>query len=504
MQVKKGISNIFFGFISQLIALVLGIVIPRLFITSFGSDVNGLVSSINQIFAYIALFEAGVGTATVVALYGPVANRDKCTINSILSATHHYYKRTGLYYLAAVIIFAAVYPFIVTTNIDKITIAVVILFSGMSGVINYFFYGKVFLLLQAEGKNYVISNLTIVVTMLISASKIILLMKGYNIIAVQSTYVVFYLMQAAFVEYYIKKKYKWLNYHVAPDYKAISKKTDVLVHQISYLIFSNTDVITLTIFTNLKIVSVYTVYTLIFGVISTAIGHVINGFTFTLGQMYNTDRRRFIRMNDVYELYFLALVFALYAIVYIFALPFLKLYSAGITDINYVDKYLSVLFVTIGLLSVSRLTCNQAINIAGYFRETRWRTILESCINLGSSLILVNFFGIYGVLMGTGAALLYRTNDMIFFANRHIMNRGPWRTYRRCLLNLCLFFAVVFISRLIPVDLQSYVHLFLWAIVYCLIVIPLFIAVNLLAERDVFRDSLLFIKPYVRKILKRP
>lgn len=66
---------------------------------------------------------------------------------------------------------------------------------------------------------------------------------------------------------YIRRNYKWLDLKVLPDFDAISQKNAVLVHQITELIFNNTDVIILTIFTSLKTVSVYSMYAMIFGMV---------------------------------------------------------------------------------------------------------------------------------------------------------------------------------------------------------------------------------------------
>ena len=64
---KNSISNLTWGIIGNVITSVVAIVIPRLFIVNYGSEVNGLLSSIRQIYVYLALLEVGVGDASVVA-----------------------------------------------------------------------------------------------------------------------------------------------------------------------------------------------------------------------------------------------------------------------------------------------------------------------------------------------------------------------------------------------------------------------------------------------------
>lgn len=65
---KRVVLNIISGLSYQIAIAVFGLIIPRLYLVSFGSDVNGLNSTIKNIFAYLALLEAGVGLSAQYAL----------------------------------------------------------------------------------------------------------------------------------------------------------------------------------------------------------------------------------------------------------------------------------------------------------------------------------------------------------------------------------------------------------------------------------------------------
>ncbi|MEG0229103.1 MAG: hypothetical protein RR640_00690 [Oscillospiraceae bacterium] len=69
MKAKNGLYNVGFSALGQIITIVMGLVIPRLFVVSFGSEVNGMILTINQIFACFVILEAGIGVTTVQALY---------------------------------------------------------------------------------------------------------------------------------------------------------------------------------------------------------------------------------------------------------------------------------------------------------------------------------------------------------------------------------------------------------------------------------------------------
>lgn len=107
---KRVVLNILSGLASEAVIIVFGLLLPRLYLVNFGSDVNGLDSTIKNIFAYLALLEAGVGLSAQYALYRPVAKGDTVRINAILSATRHFYLRSGAVYTAATVLFALVYP----------------------------------------------------------------------------------------------------------------------------------------------------------------------------------------------------------------------------------------------------------------------------------------------------------------------------------------------------------------------------------------------------------
>ena len=79
------------------------------------------------------------------------------------------------------------------------------------------------------------------------------------------------------------------------------------------------------------------------------------------------------------------------------------------------------------------------INYAGHFKATSRYSLIESGINLSMSLIGVYFLGIYGVLLGTIAALAYRTNQIILYSNHKLLKRSAKKTYSIYVVNICMF-----------------------------------------------------------------
>ena len=82
-------KNLVYLALGEGVAVICGLVLPRLWAVSYGSEMNGLLSSLTQFLMYLYLFEAGVGAATVQALYKPVALQDWKKISSVLAATRN-------------------------------------------------------------------------------------------------------------------------------------------------------------------------------------------------------------------------------------------------------------------------------------------------------------------------------------------------------------------------------------------------------------------------------
>lgn len=502
MSKHKGIKNILSGFIGQLITIALGIIIPRLVLLNLGSEANGLLSTVSQIYTYFALLEAGVGNAALQALYGPIGSNNTEQSNRILAAMQHYYRRTGFVYLAGVLIVGFVFPIVVHSSFSYQTVFLVTILGGLGGVVRYFTQAKYLMLIKADGRNYAETNISTIINVLISVTKIILLCARCNVIVIQAMYFGYSVLTSFVYVAYVRRSYSWLNLRVAPDLQALSKRNYAFIHQISAMIFNSTDMMILSLFENLKIVSVYGLYTLLFNMASTAVGTINGSIQYRLGQTFcNKHHEKYLCMHDAFEIYNMALVSSLYCIVGIFILPFLRLYTAGVQDINYTDPILPYLFIAVYLLNNGRESSNLVIKFAGHFKQTQWHSVLEAAINVGVSLVGVYFCGIYGVLIGTIAALLYRTNDMIIYANKKILNRSPWKTYRRWLVNLGMFIAFTLISKAVfaHVALDTYLRIILWAAMSCVVVIPAFFVAASLCDIGTYRYAKALLTPYLHK-----
>ena len=292
--------NLTSSIVYQIVLIALSFLVPRLYLENFGSEVNGVLTTIKQIFTYMCLLEAGVGLATTQALYKRIGNKDYKSASAVLSATNSYYIKTGMVYLGIVLVIAVVYAYFVPTPIDSNTLFFIVMLNAIPSLFSYFVQAKYRILMEVDGRKYVINNAETILQLASNAGKILVLVLTDSLILIQLVYCIIALVQLVFLYLYAKHRYKWLDLKAKPDFDAISQKDSVLVHKLSGLVFNNTDVLLISALCDLNAVSVYGIYNLFFSQVQNFITSVVSSFTFALGQMFHTDREKFDKLYNVY------------------------------------------------------------------------------------------------------------------------------------------------------------------------------------------------------------
>ncbi len=483
--------NLLSGLVYQVVLIVLSFLLPRLYLENFGSEVNGVLSTIKQIFVYMFLLESGIGLATTQALYKPVAEKNYNRINSIISATHNYYLKIGIVYAVIVLLIAFVYEYIVPTNVAPGIIFGIVILTALPALFSYFIQAKYRILLEVDGRKYVITNSETILQLLSNVAKILVIVLTNNLLLMQLSYCILSLMQLFYVYIHAKRRYNWLRVNDEPDYTAISQRKSVLVHQISGVVFNNTDILLLSFLCDFKVVSVYTIYNIFFSQIQTFITSIISGFSFALGQMFHTDKEKFFKVFNVYETFYIMCTFIIYTLMAVFLLPLIQIYTKGINDANYTNVYLVILFVIMNLLSNGKLPSNHVLEYSGKFQETRSHAIIEMIINITVSIVAILLWGICGAILGTIVALLYRGTMMIYYSNKKVLGRSVFNTYKIWIVNGVVFLGIMAIFFVDSFSGLSFVNLLVKGIVHSLWIMPLYFAVNFVFFKNTFKNLIL-------------
>lgn len=484
---KNIIKNTVVGFGSQIIILILGLIVPRIIMTHYGSDTNGLINTITQIFTYMALLEAGISQASRNALYKYIVKHDRDGISLIMSASRRYYRKISYIYLAAVVALSFVVPFILKTEIDYWTIFFFVIFEGLTSVIAFYFVNTWTAFLTASGKSYITNSLTLLSKVLGYGVRIALALFNINIAFIQVGYFAVSLIQLSIYYVYMHKKYGWIDYKAAPkDYK-LADRNSYIVTELAMTVFSSTDMIILSIFVSTALSSVYSTYTMVFGALSTLLNSIYSAINYNLGQAYSENIERYKHLHDMFHSFFMSCITILMCVAYILILPFIRLYTEGVTDINYIDSRLPIFFCLVQMLSWSRWVPGNLTGIAGYAKQTSYISLVEAGINIVVSLILVRPLGILGVLIGTVAALPIKAVYCNWLADRKIMKRSPSKTILMFIINYAVFSATVALCLFWQVSIANYLEFVLWGfglfVVYCIVVFGL----NAIVNKDLLR-----------------
>lgn len=480
-RVKKGVKNTIFSIVNGLIVLILGLIVPRIVVISYGSETNGLLSSTTQLLTYLALFEAGVSTIMNNSLYQEIAKKEDGNISGVFCAGVKYYRKLSIYYGFALLVSASLFSFFLNSNIPRITVFFVVLLSGAGSVLCFNFSSSIKNLISANGDYYYISVVDLIVRVLNYVVTIVAALFTLNIVVIKAIALIVTMIQVMIYNSYFIRNYSWIDKQALPVFDNFKQRGYYIIHQIASLLFSSTDVMLLAFFTNLTIVSIYTVYNSVISSLSFVLNSIISSFLFLLGQLYAEGLDKYIKAHDAFKLLYIELTFILSTVCYFLFVPFIELYMRG-ADAAYADEKLAFLFCCITMLNACRSVDNQLAAISWHVKQTTSHVVMEAIINLVVSILLVRKIGIYGVLLGTIFAVLFRVIISSFYSEREILHRKVINGYKHAIVNGVIFISLFLIYKMcrISIVINSYMDFVLIGVIILLIVALIYAALNIL------------------------
>lgn len=500
MRSKKAIINIISSLALQVVTVICGFIVPRLIIKNFGSNVNGLVTSITQFLAYITLLESGFGPVVKSILYKPIANKKKNKIEEILKSSENFFRKISYIFIVYIIILCIGLPLVLSNEFDGIFTATLVIIISISTFTEYYFGMTYRLYLQAEQKTYIISIIQISTLVLNTIITVVLINIKANIQIVKLASALIFLLRPILQNIYVKKKYNINLKNAKPGYK-INQKWDALVHHIAGVIHGNTDVVILTLFANAVEVSVYSVYLLIVSGVKNIVQALNGGVDASFGDMIAKNEKVNLNKNfKTYEGFYFTLSSILCISTIFLIVPFISVYTRGITDTNYIRTTFSCLLVLAEFVWIIRQPYYDLIKVTGRFKETRKGAWIEALLNIVISVILVWKYGIVGVAIGTLVAMFVRTIEFMYHTSKYILERSVLYTFKRLLVITIEVIIVAVIVNVIPsINVTNYLTWIVQAIIVAVISSIVVITINCL----VYRDNVKNVVGIVKNVLKR-
>ena len=494
MRKKNLLLNTITSLSYEIIAFICGFILPKAILLYYGSEVNGLVSSITQFLSFITLMDLGVGAVVKSTLYKPLAEKNNEEINKILTSAQRFFSRVAFLFVIYVIGLTFIYPLSIG-DFGYGYVATLILAIAINTFAQYYFGMVNRLLLEADQKIYIPTMIKSAAYIINTISCIILIMMGAGIQLVKLNTSIVFLLQPLLMAIYVKKHYN-INKHIKLTEEPIKQKWNGFAQHVAAYILGATDTVVLTLLSTLKNVSIYSVYFMVISAVKTFTMALTNGMQSLLGNML--ARKEDKLMNDTFSAYETIMhciaTFA-FGCTAILIAPFVSVYTKEINDANYNAPLFGYLLSFAYMAYCYRLPYNTMVLAAGHYKQTQNSAWIEMIINIVISVLTVIKFGLIGVAVGTLIAMLYRSIYLAWYLSRNILNRPLKHFVKHMLINCITLAIMIYLTHWFTITEYTYVS---W-VLFALKVAPISLLVCGIINFIFYKDELKQIKTMLIK-----
>ena len=410
-RTKNSIRNSSFSIITQILTVIMDFIVKTIFIAVLGSEYLGVNGLFSNIITLLSLADLGIGVAIPYSLYKPLATGNKKKIQGLMNYYRKIYNVIGTVVLVVGLSLTPFLNFIIKDMPDIEGLSLIYALFVTHSALSYFFVYKKFLI-DSDQKGYIISKITFICSLGLNVTRVTLLLITKNYILYLFCSIVFVLIQNFWYSYkanqlypYIKEKNKEVI--SSDDKKEISTNVKaLLIYKIGNVITSGTDNIVISKYIGLIAVGIYSNYILIVNSLNNILQQLFNAITSSIGNLVVTNNER---SKAIYEKlnFFNFYIYSLCSIcLFILINPFMNIWLGQDYVLSfYVSLCLAINFYIAGMQSVT----NSFRSAYGLFYKAKFRPIIMVIINLVVSIILVQFLGIPGVLIGTISSRLLTT-----------------------------------------------------------------------------------------------
>lgn len=473
--------------IFQLTTMLSGFIIPKLILDTFGSNANGLVSSLSQFLGYIALVEGGITGVIMAKLYKPLTENNNEKISAILASANRFYRRISYIFIIYAVFLGVAYPIIFNTGFDFFYVFLLTLILSITNIIQYMFSITYRTLLNADKKIYIVSftQAFIRIAEIILAFLAIKVYPDIHFLKFL-TGIVFIIQPIVYFSY-VKKHYQ-IDKAAKADNALIKGRWDGFAINTAAFIHNSTDIAILTIFTNLATVSVYSVYALITGGIKNVINALTSSLNPTLGHAYaRRDYSGLKKKLDLYEYIIFMLVFFIFGVAVLLITPFVMLYTDGLTDADYYQPVFGVLLILAEALYLLKFPHLNLAYSADKFKEISRPAFIEAGLNIVISVALVPFMGLIGVAIGTCVAMLYRMIFHVYYTSKIVPRWKQRFFYCKLMIFLIATLIGILVCVLLPSPENTVLSWIVHAVIYSVIIGGMLAGVSFAFFRDELR-----------------
>lgn len=408
-RTKNATRNIIFGVILKAYQIIVPFLMRTAMIYLMGVQYLGLNSLFTSILQVLNLAELGVGSAMIYSMYKPIAEDDNATICALMKLYKTYYSIIGL---VIAVIGCALTPFIpklISGDVpDNLNIYLLYLLNLGATVLSYWLYAYKNCILQAHQRVDIVSKVSLVTSTIQYALQLLVLwlFKDYYlyVIVLLATQALTNIATAMCADR-IYPQFKPKGQIATEEKKAINNRIkDLFTSKIGGIIYDSADTIVISSFLGLTALAIYQNYFYILNAITGLITVVFSACTAGIGNSIVVETKG-KNYKDLNKFTFIICWGAGFCAVCLLCLyqPFMELWVGK-------DLMLSssavICFVVYFFVRQLNSLFNTYKDASGMWHEDRFRPLVAALTNLALNLILVQFIGLYGILISTVLAIV--------------------------------------------------------------------------------------------------
>lgn len=408
-RINNATRNIRAGLCLKVFQIFVPFFMRSVMIYMMGIQYLGLSSLFSSVLQVLNLAELGVGSAMVYSMYKPIAEDDDAAICALLKLYRTYYRVIGLVIAVVGCALTPIIPYIIKSDVPAgINIYILYLLNLGATVLSYWLFAYQSSILQAYQRTDVVSKVTLVTSTIQYGLQLFVLGAFHNyylyVIVMLATQALTNIMTAVYADK-LYPKFKPKGNMPREEVKRINKRIrDLFTARLGAVIVNSADTIVISAFLGLTVLAVYQNYyfilTSIIGFVTVIFSSVTAGIGNSL--IVETKEKNF---NDLIKF------------------TFIICWIAGICSCCFLNLFQPFMGIWIGedlMLGFSAVVCfviyyyvyevNQLLNTykdaGGIWREDRFRPLVTAIANLGMNLLMVNYIGIYGIILSTVLSMI--------------------------------------------------------------------------------------------------
>lgn len=396
--------NIIIGIANKIILLVLPFIVRSYINNYLGSEYLGLNSLFSSILQVLMLSELGISSALIYHMYKPIAENDQKTINALLSLYKKAYLIIGIVIITLGLAIIPFFPLLIKGDSpSSVNIRVIYVIQLINTSISYFLFGYKQSLLVAYQREDINSLINLFSQSTLQLTQIILLLKTKNYYTFVVCMPVFTILNNLCIGFFTKRMFPCAKCEGTLDRSVLSDTKKLIagtfIQKACTITRNSLGSICISAFIGLSLTGIYNNYytilsgvTLMLGIVSTSLSGGIGNHVALKSKeenFYELSKLDFLYMNI--SSWCTACLLCIYQ-------PFMKLWMGA-------DMLLSPLIVILLSLYFYILKMGDMRSLYssanGLWWEMRYRSIVETIVNVALNIILGMLYGICGIVLAT-------------------------------------------------------------------------------------------------------